>query len=91
MALTKDDAYAIAKKFGVEVKDRSKHKRVKVYCGKYFVGAYGISYGSGEKSFDYIPGQIKMTMAQAKDFIECSLTVDKFCDDLREQGIIPSN
>ena len=90
MALTKDDAYAIAKKFGVKVNDRSKHRRVRIYCGKHFVGTYGITRGSGEKSFDYIPKQIKMTMAQAKDFIESSLTVEKFCNDLREQGAIPS-
>lgn len=91
MRLTEQDAYAIAEKFGASVRDRTKHMRVKIYCGPHFVGAYGLSRGSREKSFNYIPRQIQMTMAEAEAFIECTLSVGAFCEKLRQRGAIPSN
>ena len=89
LMLTKDDAYAVAGKFGAEVVNRTNHERVKVYCNGHFVGSYGISRGSHEKPFDYIARQIHLTLKQTKDFARCKLTKDQVCEILRNNGVIP--
>ncbi|MDE0405470.1 MAG: hypothetical protein OXI53_09190 [Nitrospira sp.] len=87
--LTKEDAYAVAKKFGSKVDNGTNHDRVKVYCEGHLVGSYGISRGTREKKFDYIARQIYLTLKQTKDFARCALTKDQVCDILRENGTIP--
>ena len=55
------------------------------------IASYGIRRGSKEQGHDYIPGQIKVTMHQAKMLSQCPMSYDEWVVLMKNKGVIPQD
>ena len=86
----KDDAEAIATKWGASVVPKQKHDIVQFWYQNKLVGWYGIRRGSRrDASHDYVPEQMKLSPRQCRDFKDCTKNRNDIISIWREKGVVP--
>ena len=87
MQLDTDDALAIVRKLGCESRPKgTKHSIAIVKIEGLYIGQFGVRRGSGQQGHDYIPRQIHVSMHEAKQLADCSMSREDYIRLLREKG-----
>ena len=86
--LTKKHATKIAKKLSAEVVRRREHDVAVIRSDGVLLCEYGIRRASKEVGHDHIPGQIFVTMRQARDLANCPMSKEEYFEEMRRQDRI---
>ncbi len=88
MKLTAKDGRKIAKKLDAEVSEGRKHTNYRVVINNKYIGRYGLSRGSREKSLYDIAKQIAISPTQAKELSSCNISKEGYVEILQTKGIL---
>ncbi len=87
--LTQSDAREIAKKLRAEIqKRRHRHDLVVVRYKNIYIGQYGISRSSKEKSHDYIANQLHISLPQCRELSACPLSKAEYFKILSDKNLV---
>ncbi len=90
--LTKDDATAIAKKLGAEMRTGRKHDIAAIKVNGKTIAEFGIRRGSRrDQSHNYVPGQIHVSPRQATDLAHCPMSFEEWVALMQVKGLIPES
>ena len=87
--LTIQDGLKIAQKLDAQVREGKKHTLVTVHIDDFFVGTYGLSRGSRERSHYHIAKQLGgISPRQARSLSSCSLSKEEYVEIIRDKGLL---
>lgn len=87
MALTKDDALAIAKKLGGKiVTDRKGHDLAQIWHGEKVIAMFGIRRGRRDLGHNHIRHKIFVRQRQAQDLANCPMSKNDWLEIMEKAG-----
>lgn len=86
--LTQTHAEKIADKLSAEMIHKSGPDVAVIKSQGVVRGSCGIRRGGREAGHDSIPGQLGVTMRQARDLANCPMSKEEYLEERREQGRI---
>jgi hypothetical protein len=87
--ITKELANKIVRKFNAEVDRDGAHPMAYVYWNGELVASFGLRHGSSKsQGYDHIPKQIHLGPGKAKQFAQCSMSLQDWVNKMIAEGKI---